>query len=109
MSNCVQWTDVYFKVNPTDSESSATGFRMLPISLDNSYYCHVYANYFNSFGVKNQVSSAVDQKRYAHFMLDTPPNIVADINGFTYGLDFSPTVTVVGIGFYAFLICIKRW
>lgn len=104
----LQWTTVKNIGNPSDADTFKTGFCILPISLSNSYFCQVYANYFNHYGVKDQFSPAVTNKRHGNFMLDTPPNTVASNNGFTYGLDFSPTVSSIGLSFYAFLVCIKR-
>ena len=100
---------MFNKASLSDADAFTCGFCMLPISLSESYYCQVYANYYNNYGVKDQYSAAVQNKRHANFMLDTPPHVVAPINGFTYGFDFNPTVTGIGFGYYAFLVCIKRW
>ena len=102
-----QWILVYDEANPSDANSSATGFCTLPISLT-SYSCQVYVNYFNHNWYKNIFSSAVSRKRHANFIVDTQPSYIDELNGFNYGLDFSPTVSTIGIGFYAFLVCIKR-
>lgn len=106
-----QWTGVYFKVNPTEAESSATGFCRLPISLPDPYYCQVYANYFDNCTAdydRNEISDAVKNKRHANFILDTAPHHIKYLNGFNYGLDFSPTVTGIGFGYYALIVCIKE-
>lgn len=103
-----QWTTVYYKSNPFDTDSSATGFCTLPISLTNSYYCQVFVNYFDNSWSNNidNVSEAVTKKRHANFILDTNPSYIARLNGFKYGLDFSPTVGGIGFGYYALVVCI---
>ena len=60
-------------------------------------------------GTKDVLSAAVIQKRHANFILDTQPQSVPLINGFGYGIDFSPTVQTIGLGYYAFIVCIKQW
>ena len=108
MRNCVQWTLVYESVNPSDAvASSTTGFCMLPISLDKSYVCEVFANYYNNWWATSDFSTAVQQKRHANFILDSHPCCIGRNNGFNYELDFSPTVTNVGFGYYAMIVCIK--
>ena len=109
MRNCVQWTLVYENRNPSDAvASSTTGFCMLPISLDESYVCEVFGNYFNRWWETSRFSTAVQQKRHANFILDTHPGFIGRNNGFNYELDFSPTVTTIGIGFCALIVCIKE-
>ncbi len=92
--------------HPSDV-TTATGFCMLHISLDGTYYCYVYPNYYNNHWTK-EISEALKQKRQAHFMLDTSPIGVQLLNGFSYGLDFAPSVKTVGFGYYALIVCIKR-
>ena len=103
-----QWILVYNKRNPSDAESSATGFCTLPISLTSSYSCQVYVNYFNHNWYKDIISPAVSQKRHANFIVDTDPDHIDELNDFGYGLNFNPTVSNIGFGYYAFLVCIKR-
>lgn len=79
---------------------------MLPISLAN-YSCQVFVNYNdNGWSGANKFTEAVINKRYANFIVDTNLNHIHEINGFNYGLSFSPTVGTIGINFYALIVCI---
>ena len=103
-----QWTDIYTSKNPTDADAFTTGFCNLPISVDNSYYCQVYSECYNFWWDKVKSSEAVKYKRHANIMIDTEPRHLKELNGFSYGFDFSPTVGPIGFGCYALIVCIKR-
>ena len=99
---------VWYKTNPSDADSRITGFCILPISVPDSYYCQVFANYFNNSTNKDKDSLAILSQRHGNFIVNSSPWHMNEISGFRYGLDFSPTVTNIGFGYYAMIVCIKR-
>lgn len=102
-----QWTEVYQKKNPIDSDAFTTGFCNLPLSLNAGYKCLVSSNYYNNWGISKNVSPAVENKRHGNLMIDASSKAISEINGFWYGIDFSPTTSSIGIEFQIFVVCIK--
>lgn len=80
---------------------------MLPLSLNGGYECLVSANYYNNWGVFDHASPAVMNKRHGNIIIDSNPKTIGAMNGFLYGIDFSPTSSSIGIEFHVFIVCIK--
>lgn len=100
-----QWSVLYTNAFPNDS--SVTGFCMLPISLTKSYYWQVYGNFANHYYSKDAMSNAANNSRRVNFIVDTYPNNINSLNGFSYRLDFSTNIQNIGLSYYALIVCIK--